>query len=138
MRAYGYNTVFFPLTSFTTHSQSNILMSSHDSPKPLLTDFGISHDLSSTTTTKNFLNTDAGQPDGTLRFMAKEMFTMSREHFYTTETDVWAFGMTVVVRLSVTIELTIVYTHHEFLVHSDEESALSLHRQRSAGDHCHQ
>ena len=97
MRAYGYNTVFFPLTSFTIHSQSNILMSSHDSPKPLLTNFGISHDLRSTTATKKYLNTDVGQPSGTLRFMAKEMFTMSREHFYTTETDVWAFGMTVYV-----------------------------------------
>ena len=68
-------------------------MSSDVLPRPLLTDFGISHDLRSTTATKKYLNTDVGQPSGTLRFMAKEMFTMSREHFYTTETDVWAFGM---------------------------------------------
>lgn len=79
--------------------QGNILMSSDDVPKPLLTDFGIAHVLNPGTVTLQLI-TDSENARGTTQYMAKEMISgdSSRENFYTKPADVWAFGMTVYVR----------------------------------------
>ena len=71
-------------------------MSSDVRPRPLLTDFGISHALNPGMMTMQLI-TNEETASGSIPFMAKEMFTMDREHFYTKETDVWAFGMTIYV-----------------------------------------
>ena len=73
--------------------------SSDDCPKPLLTDFGLSHVLSPAAMTVQLI-TDDVNAKGTLPFMAKEMLSEDacREDFYTEASDVWAFGMTIYVR----------------------------------------
>lgn len=77
---------------FSLHSsfQGNVLIS--PSGEPLVTDFGISHMLASGTY-------------GTMRWMAYEQINVDAEDGlaatrtpYTFQTDVWAFGMTVLVR----------------------------------------
>ena len=104
MRAYEYDTFCVPSASIfvilIVDSQSNILMSesSDDCPKPLLTDFGLSHVLSPAAMTVQLI-TDDVNAKGTLPFMAKEMLSEDacREDFYTEASDVWAFGMTIYV-----------------------------------------
>lgn len=73
-------------------------MSSDENPRPLLTDFGISHVMNPGSVTLH-LATDGENPRGTIRFLAKETISenTAREDFYTKQADVWAFGMTIYV-----------------------------------------
>ena len=70
-----------------------------DSGSPLLADFGISRVLSETATI--FQGTTSGSTRGTARYIAREILSPSdpRSPIYTKEADVWAFGMTIYVRL---------------------------------------
>lgn len=64
----------------------------------MLSDFGISHMLSSTTA---FMGTTGGLK-GSVRWMAYEQLTGAAESVFSKEADVWAFGMTIYVsRISI-------------------------------------
>ena len=68
--------------------------------KPLIMDFGISHLLHSTTAT---VETATAATKGSIRWMAIELFNASGQggeeesSVHTTQSDVWAFGMTIYV-----------------------------------------
>lgn len=79
--------------------QGNVLISPEG--EPLLTDFGISHMLSSSS-----IMSLATGTYGTMRWMAYEQINVEDGQAttpYTFQTDVWSFGMTVLVRLSLSL-----------------------------------
>lgn len=71
--------------------QENVLIDLDGNP--LVSDFGISHLVSLSTT---LIATTGGNAKGSLRWMAIELFT--DDISFSKEADVWAFGMTVYVR----------------------------------------
>lgn len=84
---------FSPLPYIT---QGNVLIS--PAGEPLVTDFGISHMLSSSTVASLTTGTY-----GTVRWMAYEQINVDEAQSstpYTFQTDVWAFGMTILVSFS--------------------------------------
>lgn len=77
--------------------QDNVLVG--DSGEPLICDFGISRMLNSSL---SITGSSTGALRGSARWMAPELFDiMVGNACHTKETDVWAFGMTVFVRLPV-------------------------------------
>lgn len=79
--------------------QGNVLISPEG--EPLVTDFGISHMLSSSSIVSLATGTY-----GTMRWMAYEQINVEEGQAttpYTFQTDVWSFGMTVLVRLSLSL-----------------------------------
>ena len=80
--------------------QDNVLIS--ESGEPLLSDFGISRMLSASQTL-HFTSTLTGGLRGTIRFTSKELLlaTDMDPEMYTRASDVWAFGMTVLVRSTI-------------------------------------
>ena len=76
-----------------------------DSGEPLLCDFGISRMLAASKSF-SFSNSLTGGLRGTVRFMSKELLqaTESVPAEYCEATDIWAFGMTILVRFFLGIE----------------------------------
>ena len=88
----------FFLSSLTTSLQENVVISS--AGVPLIMDFGVSHMIISTTTVETA--TDAQR--GSLRWQARELLvnethTDDTPH-HTKQSDIWAFGMTCLVKSS--------------------------------------
>lgn len=85
--------------------QDNILIDKHLEPR--LADFGLSKlmtEFSSDAVTVDLTSTFAGS----LRWMARELFTSSEANpTVTCESDVWAFSMTVVVSVSMSVFLPV-------------------------------
>ena len=73
-------------------SQGNVLVS--DTATPLISDFGMSRVINLSQSHIMGANTTLA-PGGTIRWMAIEFFVEGQhERKHTTQTDVWAFGMT--------------------------------------------
>lgn len=73
----------------------------HSDSTPVITDFGVSHEIREGTFTRQLITTGR-VPIGTLQWMAPELLTheSGKEVVYTKEADIWSFGMTIYVRLA--------------------------------------
>lgn len=65
---------------------------------PLIADFGVSYIMAASMTM--MVGTKAESVKGTTRWTAVELFSIESESNPTKESDVWAFGMVIYVRLS--------------------------------------
>lgn len=76
--------------------QDNILVS--PSGEPLICDFGISH-MIAVSQSFGLSGTQTGTLRGTTRYMSIELIEASEDGKYTKASDIWAFAITIMVRL---------------------------------------
>ena len=91
------STLTYRVYTVYTFCQINILLQ-HSTSTPVITDFGVSHEVRNGTFTRELITTGR-VPIGTLPWMARELVQHEEGKImtYTKEADVWSFSMTIYV-----------------------------------------